>query len=230
MDQVMGFGSNEHVVAQVDPTHKALRVSARPSEVGVYGSYSDSRVSGVMAAGLAAGSVIYAYRQTVPGLLVIPRRIRLTAGVDTVAFAQGATIFDLLRATAFATQYTNGLAITLAGKSGARATRMAAAPFTIANVAVGDIAVANTAALAAGGVAPVFDSAPMKTLVGSVGAVPSTLVVPQPGLLLEFTEPQQPLEIVQGEGFVIRATVPITGTWRFGVDFDFDVVDPSKYF
>lgn len=232
MFRIRGHGTYDHVMAQVDPTHRALRVSVRPSEVGLLGSYSDSRVSGVMAAGLAAAAVIYAWRNSAPagGMLKIVRRVRLTASTDGTAFAQGSALFDLIRLSSFSAQYTGGSNQTLQGKSGARATRMAASQVQFNASAVGDIAVANTGALAAGTPAPVADSAPMKILVAGAGANPAILVVPPPGLLLDLPEPWQGLECMQNEGFAIRATVPATGTWKFGVDVDWDEADPARYF
>jgi hypothetical protein len=229
--KIFGYGIFESVQAQVDKTHGALRTSLRPPEKGVFGSFSVALVSGVMAAGLAAGSPIYAFRWTSSSANALVRRVRVTAGTDATAFAQGSTIFDLIRAQQFAAQYTGGANVTLAGKSQARSTRFAATQQQIANVAVGNIAIANTATLAAGAPAPVLDSNAMALLVGSAGAVPANFPLSSHGLLIDPAEAaRDPLELQNGEGFVIRATVPATGTWKFGVEVDYDEIDPARYF
>lgn len=227
--KIFGFGVYENVQSQVDKTHAAMRVSVRPAEKGVLGSYSVGLVSGVMAAGLAAGSPIFAFRWGAGASNALVRRVRLTAGTDATAFVQGATIFDLIRATGFTVQDTGGAAISLAAKSQARSSRFGASQIQIASSAVGNIAIAGTATLVAGTRA--LDSNPMSVLVGSVGAVPANFPLSSNGLLIDPAEAgRDPLELVNSEGFVIRATVPITGTWRFGVEVDWDEVDPARYF
>lgn len=225
-----GAGSNDDVLAQVDRVHRATRVSLRPTEAGVNGSYSQAFSSGVMAAGLAAGVVIFCWRWGFPSLNCLIKRVRITAGTDTVAFAQGSTIFDLIHGMIPA-QYTNGQVISLVGNSGARSQRFLPSVQQIVNTATGAIAIANTAALVAGVPAPSFDNLAMSVLVGSVGAVPLCYPVPQPGYLIDPTDTtRQPLELPNADGFVIRATVPGTGTWKFGVEVDWDEIDPTKYF
>jgi hypothetical protein len=225
-----GYGINDNVQQQIDRTHAASRTSVRPPEKGAFGAYSIALVSGVMAAGLAAGSPIYAFRWTSNSVSALVRRVRLLAGTDATAFAQGATIFDLIRATNFAVQDTSGATVTIAGKSGAKTQRYPASQIQIAASATGNIAIANTATLTAG--TRTLDSNPLGIIVGSVGAVPANFPVPNgAGYLWEQANPaQEPLELGQNEGFVIRATVPATGTWRFGVEVDYDEVDPARYF
>lgn len=230
---IKGVGPAAGSELQVDPTHRAARVSIRPPDGGTQGgSYGFALVSGVMAAGLAAASPIYAFRWPVGNALTaIVRSLRILAGTDVTAFAQGAVIVDLIKATKLPAQYTGGAAITIAGKDGARSSRFYTNPIQIANVATGDVAIAGTATLAAGAPAPTFESNARAVLVGSVGAVPATIVLPQEGLLIDPRDPgRQPEELIAGEGLVIRATVPATGTWRFAVEIGYDAVDPARYF
>ena len=227
---IKGVGTYDGVEAQVDPSHRALRVSLRPSEVGVLGSYSQAFASGIMAAGLAAGAPIFAMRWSSATAIALVRRVRLTADTDATAFAQGSTLFDLIKATGFTVQDTGGAAISLAGKSGARSSRYPASQIQIAASATGNFAVANTATLTAG--TRTLDSNPLGTIVGGAGANPAiSLLGTTPGYLIDPTEAaRQPLELWNNEGFVIRATVPATGTWKFGVEVDWDEVDPARYF
>lgn len=216
------------ILARIDPIHKALRVSIRPVDTTGGGAYKIALVSGVMTAGLAAGSPIVAFRWTAPSINALIRGVRFTAATDATAFAQGATIIDLIRATNFTVQDTGGAVISLAGKSQAKSTRFNASQIQIAASAVGNIAVAASVTLTAG--TRTLDNNAMAALVGSVGAVPANFVTAQPGALYAPTEAGlNPLELQANEGLVIRATVPITGTWRFAVEIDWDEVDPTKY-
>lgn len=227
--KIFGFGVFENVQAQVDKTHAGLRTSIRPIEKGVGGSYSVALVSGVMAAGLAAGAPIFAFRWTSASLNALIKRVRLTAGTDATAFAQGSAIFDLIRAQGFTAQDTGGAVISIAGKSGARSTRYPASQIQIAASATGNIAVAGTATLTAG--TRTLDNNPLSVLVGSVGAVPANFPLSSNGLLIDPSEAgHEPLECQASEGFVIRATVPGTGTWKFGVEVEYDEIDPARYF
>lgn len=227
--KIFGFGIFENVQAQVDKTHAALRTSLRPAEPGVLGSYTLALPSGVMAAALAAASPIFAYQWLNKNVNTLIRRVRLIATTDGTAFAQGSAIFDLIRASAFTAQYTGGQTLNLLGKSNARATRFAPSQQSINNSAVGAIAVANTATLVAGTPAPTLDNNALGILLGSVGASPAVQLAS--GYLIDPTETARtPFELTLNEGFVIRATVPATGTWKFGVEIDWDEIDPSKYY
>ena len=214
--QIVGTGANSGIEGQVDLTHLATRTSIRPIDYGTGGGFSISLQSGVMAAGLAAGSPILAFQWTVSAAVALIRRLRLTAGTDTTAFAQGSTIFDVIRATAFTVQDTGGVAVTI-GAGQKRATK-----FGTSLVGNAGIRVSSTAALVAG--TRTLDPNPMASLVGSVGAVPLTLASPPPGLLWEENPGRYPLNLIQSEGFIIRATVPATGTWKFAIDIDWEEV------
>lgn len=224
-----GTGVYQKAAQQTEPTHSASRVSIRPIDKGAFGSYKVALVSGVMAAGLAAASPVYAFRWGAASVNALIRRVRLLAGTDATAFAQGSTIFDLIRATGFTVQDTGGATISIAGKSGALSTRFPASQIQIAASAVGNIAIANTGTLTAG--TRTLDNNAMAVIVGSVGAVPANFPIPNgAGNLWDHAAGEEPLELQVNEGFVIRATVPATGTWKFGVEVVYDEVDPARYF
>jgi hypothetical protein len=223
---VKGTGRNNAVFQQTDPVHRAARVSIRPLDKGVFGAYSIGLQSGLMAAGLAPGSTIYAFRWSTVGVWALIRRIEIKATADTVLFAQGAAIFSLTRAQAFSVQATGGQVINFIGKSGARSTRFPASSIQIANSATGNIAISNTGALVPGTLT--LDSQPISILMRTVGgAVLTQLVDAQPLDPSDVT--REPLELAVNEGFIITATVPITGTWRFSVNVDFDEVTLDQY-
>lgn len=230
-NQQTGTGVYSTSVQQVEPSFGAARTTLRPPEIGVGGAFKVALTSGIMAAGLAAASPIFAFRWTDTGMNCWVRRVRITGGTDATAFAQGSAVFDVVRASVFAAQYTGGQTVTLTGKSQQMASRMAPTRQQIAATAVGNIAVANTAALAAGAPAPTLDNNALGVLIGSVGAAPATILVPQPGLLIDPTDPAGwPLELAANEGFVVRATVPGTGTWKFGVEVDYLEFDPQRFY
>lgn len=228
--KLFGFGIFENVQTQVDKTHAALRASLRPPEKGVFGSYKLTLVSGIMAAGLAAGSPIFAVRWGSSAANMLLRKLKFTAATDVTAFAQGSAIFDFIRASKLPAQYTGGANVTLLGKDQAKSTRFAASQQQPINaVATGNIAIANTATLVAGAPAPTLDSNALAAILTSVGAVPANLNIN--GYLIDPTEAaRDPEEFQNGEGGVIRATVPATGTWKFGVEIEWDEIDPARYY
>lgn len=219
------YGDRE---AQVDPTHRSLRFSVRPREVGVGGSYSLALQSGVMAAGMAAASPIFEFRWSSASLIALVTKVGLSAVNDGTAFAATNTscLFDVIRATAFtATDLTGSQNVTLTGKSGARATRFA--PSQIQQTTTTNIVVSNTGALSGG--TKTLDSNPLGAHAGSGLGAGTTIV-----LLARLWDPLEagkgPLELGLNEGLVVRATVAATGTWRFTIDIDWDEIDPARYF
>lgn len=219
------FGDRE---AQVDPTHRALRTSLRPREVGVFGSYSLALQSGVIAAGMAAASPIFEFRWTSSSVIALVTKIGLSAVNDGTAFAVTNTscLFDVVRATAFtATDATGSQNVVFTGKAGARATRFA--PSQIQQTTTTNIVISNTGALSAG--AKTLDSNAIGEHAGTgLGAGTGILA------LCRLWDPLEagkgPIELAINEGLVVRATVAATGTWRFCVDIDWDEVDPARYF
>ncbi len=219
-----GYGNNDNVQQQVDRTHAAARVSIRPPEKGVYGSYSARFASGAFAAGALSAAVISAFRWSSPGISCLLRRVWGAVEVTT-AFAQGGITLDLMRGTGVAAQYTGGATISLQGKAGARSTRMAATQQQISNTATGNIAIANTGALAAPTPTWTLDNQPIGSLEGTL-----TTGVPL-GLIFEARAFDEPLELQNGEGVLVRVTMPATGVVNpFVVIYEWDEVDPARYF
>ena len=188
-------------------------VTARPVEHGKFGAYGTSLVSGTMAAGLAAGSEIYQYRWTPtapPSCLVESVAI----WVSTVtAFAAGSFHFDLYPARAWSADGTGGATATLTTNNGKLSTAMAPS-------AAGTVRIATTAALGAG--TKTADAQALSTIGGTVfadGTVTFIHMTVNPSA--QFLAPDghriHPLLLIASEGFSIRATVPATGTWIFGV-------------
>lgn len=215
--QVQGSPSGN--VAEVAGNTLALRQSARPMNVGAFGSFSVGSASGVMAAGLAGASPIFTFRSAAaagPNMLV--RRVLLSAiGLGT-AFAAGSALFQMLACRAFTVNDTGGGAATVTTNNGKRRT-------SFATTAVQDIRVSATATLTAG--TRTTDATPLATLFGVCSASASVVMVPPTELIRPYDN-DWPLILAPNEGFTIQATVAATGTWSFSVGVDWDEVPSTE--
>lgn len=175
------------------------------------GIYSIGATTGIMAAGLAAGSEIFQFRWAPADtdLIAAIQKIWIDASVSTTFFAAGVPCrFDLAPATSWTAAGTGGSGIT--PSTGLKLdTEMADTA-----VAAGDIRIASTAALGAG----------TKTLglnIGNLSAggpitasLNGTILPPQSPLFeADVASGEHPLVLRDEQGFAIRATVPGTGTW-----------------
>lgn len=204
--QIQGNGGT---VVEVDgPTYKALRVQARPLDVGSLGAYAISLATGTMAAALAAGSEVVQFRWTdATRFAVIDRVVLDGAGNAGTAFAAGFVKFDIAVARAWSADGSGGTSATLTGNNQKLRT---AFPTTL----LAAVRAASTAALTAG--TKVLDSQAIGAVVSAVPATAGAVVCPEGDLFNPSTGTLHPLVLAGtggGEGFVVRATVPITGTW-----------------
>jgi hypothetical protein len=175
-------------------------------------NFSAGAVTGVMAAGAAAASEIFQFRWN-PGAAARKARIlcvQLSVAVDTTAFTAGAAAFDMTVARAWTAAGTGGGTVTPAANSNKLRTSQVPSLFS----AGGEIRVATTAPLGAG--TKTLDTTALNNLVGGAGAAGSTVIFPIP-LYVDWAAYGIPLVLSDQEGFVIRASVPATGTWKAGV-------------
>lgn len=209
-------GSPSGNVAEVAANTLAVRVSERPMNVGVFGSYSVGAASGIMAAGLAGAAPIFTFRGAAaagPNCLI--RRVSFEMGVLGTAFTAGQTLFQLLACRSFTVSDTGGGAVTATTNNMKRRT-------AFGTTAVQDIRVSATATLSAG--TRTADATPISNVVVPVPATTvSTILVPNRDLL-RFGPEAWPLVVAPNEGFTIQATVPATGTWCFNINIDWDEV------
>lgn len=232
---ITGVGTFGNTEMQVDPTHRAARVSLRPNEKGVYGSYRAAFFSGLVAAGMAGPLAIFEMRWTPATVNGLIKRLRFMAVMDATGFAQGSAIFSLFKATKFTALDTTGAATapTLAGKDQAKSTRQAASQLQSATAQ--NFAILNTAATGLTGGTKTLDSNAMALLMGNATVI-TTNGAPVPlNILGYFIDPceagREPEELQANEGLVIRCeSVPATGTWKFGVEVEWDEIDPARYF
>lgn len=173
----------------------------------------------VMNAGLAANSPVFGMRNLgyiPPGQLVAVNRpiaisqLRLKFATDAVGFAVGSIRLEAFKTDSPAGNYTGGGAVLAQRK---KTTGYVAIPATEI-----DAVVSTGAALTDGGAGvqdpqgTAFDSLLLTAATGALGPYGESVWWPEDGV---------PLVIEQNEGFIVRATVPATGTWTGFIGFDF---------
>lgn len=217
----IGIASTAGVPLEIDATHKAARVSARPLDHGALGHYSYGGFTGVLPAALAGNSEVFQFRWNPADTsrLAVVNEIKIAASVSTTFFAAGVPVqLELRKASAWTVQGTLGTGITM-GADGKDRSNMA--PSSMVN---GDMRIATTAALGAGtknleGIALAAVCAAGPT------ANPGTIFAPQFLWRAEVGDGQHPLVLAALEGFVIRSVaVPGTGTWQLAVQLDWTEV------
>lgn len=189
-----------------------------PVDYGTGGCYHHAAKSGIMAAGLAAGAPIFAFRNPSPSLLALLHRIRLCLYTDSVGFTAGVGTFDLYRAVSFTVQDTGGAAVTLSGNETKLRSAMAGPSIVMQR--------STTAALTPG--TRTLDAAPIDSVLCQATASANTLFVHKVNLFEQLSG-EHPLALAQNEGFVIQATVPATGTWRWEIMLEWSEVLATGY-
>lgn len=210
---------NSGTVAEIDgTTFRALRVTNRPMEYGALGYYQISTLSGSMAAGMAANGQIWHARWTDATRFCLPLHLSLTGMRTTTAFAAGVIDIKATIVRVWSADGSGGTAATLTGNNQKLRTSMG-------STLMGTIRTASTAALTAG--TQTLDAQDLGMIVthssGGVGAatpIIGSIYLPHRALFDQHPSPGgHPLVFAQNEGLVIRATVPATGVWNFGVTF-----------
>ena len=208
--QIFGFTPANGPADVGGTVFRALKVQPMPIDYGSLGAYRKSLISGTMAAGLAANSEIGQFRWADATRFCVTTRIVLDglAGSAT-AFTAGFAKVDLLPARSWSADGSGGTAGTITGNNGKlRTTGMG-------TTLLGAMRIASTAALTAG--TKTLDTDAIGQFTFSIGTVVSTIYA---GQVVLFGEDgavgMMPVVLAQNEGFVLRATVPATGTWQFG--------------
>ena len=195
--------------AEVDSLSGALVTRAAPFTSSTGGTYSLTSKSGAMSAGLAGNSPIYAFRNVSASLLVLLRRVKISAWSLGTGFTAGLGTFDLFRATSWTIADTGGTTDTITTVNGKMRTAMPSI------AALAEIRHSSTAALAAG--TRTLDTQTLESLNVNVPATTNFAFVPSPTFLFDRPADYYPLVLAQNEGVVIQATVPATGTWTFAI-------------
>lgn len=196
--------------AAVYPNPNAIAGS--PSQA-VLGSYCMGLASGTMASGLAANAPIASFRYGGANLALV-RKIILSVGDTSTAFAAGVFTFNTFAARTFSASDTGGTAATLTGNNGKLRT-------SFATTGISDFRVSSTATLSAG--TRTLDATALASVSVSDPATAGQSPLPPTNLFIQEMG-EQPLQLATNEGFVVQATVPATGTWTFSVRVCWDEV------
>lgn len=201
---------NTGTVAEVDGTnYRAMRTTLRPIDHGSLGAFRLSGLSGTMAAGLAADSEVFQFRWTdSTRVCVITSIIWDGLSGSATAFAAGFGKVDLLVARSWTADGSGGTILTPTGNN----QKMRS---TMNTSLVGGSRISSTAALSAG--TKILDTRAVGQYSAAFGTATSTQWMPQVDLFHVDPGGECPIILTQNEGIVVRATVPATGTWQFGV-------------
>jgi hypothetical protein len=207
-------GNGQVTKANSAPVTMATDQFMGTQSAAVLGSYCMSLTSGTMAAALAANAPIISFRYGGSGLALV-RKIRLSIGDTSTAFAAGAFTFNTFAARTFSASDSGGNAATLTGNNGKMRT-------SFATTAISDFRVSSTAGLTPG--TRTLDSTPLGAVTVSVPATAGTDVI-APTYLVQPEVGEQPLQLANNEGVVVQAAaVPATGTWTFSAQICWDEV------
>src|SRR5437667_7914666 len=172
------------------------------------GSYSLGAESGLMAAGLAAGSEIFQWRwnPSVAGVICVLRKVRI-AGASVGAFAAGYGSFAVKNARAWSADGTGGTAVSFSAAQDQVKRFYAPMKASVAPTGTG-IRIASTLALGAG--TKTFDTNLFAVQPFGVLATAGTgLGGTESLLVIEDNDDMYPPLYQPNEGFSILATGPI---------------------
>ena len=205
---------NSGVISEVESTSRASRVTTRPIDVGALGAYALNSTTGTMVAGLAAGSPVYSFRWSdSSGKVALIRTIRLSMSSVT-AMVVGLGFFDVVAARSWTASDSGGNLISLAGNNNKRRTSFGSS--------LAEIRQSSTAALTAG--TRTLDGNAIAGIRFGTTAVANTVFLQTNPVWTPDFDGEWPLVLGQNEGFVIRATVPGTGTWNMDVSLEWSEV------
>lgn len=183
-----------------------------PLDYSPGGIYQHVAKSGVIAPYLPAGSTIYSFLWTSPGMLALIWRLRMMAWTVT-AFSGGLATFDLFVARNFTAGDSGGIPANLGGENNQLRTSMAASSAAIQ--------IASTGGLTPG--TRTLDAAPMESFTALAPQTNDMLFPTEPVILFEKDKGDHPLLLAQNEGFVINASVPNSNsTWSVAVTLEWN--------
>lgn len=170
--------------------------------VASLGAYRLATQTGTIAAGAAALSPWLSFRWTNATNLAVVRSVRIALQADA-SFTNGNAVIDMIVARSFNASDTGGTALTPLTTQKMR-TSMGAS-------LLGDLRVSATAALVAG--TRTLDANPVAGAHFGVSTTGSTIQLPNTQIFDSATAGMWPLVLAQNEGFILRGTLPATGTW-----------------
>lgn len=214
-------GATSNQIAEVDAVTRALHVAAMPAGSGLIGSYSLGTKTGIMAAGLGAAAPFFSLRfqpTTFPNSLMLVKKVLLTVSTLGTAFTAGSALFETFTIRSYTVKDTGGgsltvgTAVTVGKLRGAQGIS-----------GVDDFRISATATLSAG--TQTVDTNPIDSTIIAIPATSvSYAILANKYPIFEAKPGEHPIVLVAGEGLVIRATVPATGTWSASVQVAWDEV------
>jgi len=215
-------GGTSAILAEVGAAAaKPIHVTSKPIDYGTLGHYRISRVTGVLAAALAANAVVFSFRWGDATRLCILTKLKarfLPLTPFTAATLTDHTSFDAFIGRSFTASHTGGTGITPAGNDAKMRTSMGTSLVT-------DVRIATTAALGGGTItvdaSPFAQSIRKGNRVNPAAATEEVVMPTTDGMELDFfmADGDHPPVFAQNEGFVIRnRTVwPAAGTGQLMV-------------
>jgi hypothetical protein len=200
--------------AEVEFLSKALRITHRSLDYGVGGSFHLTSKTGVMSAGLSAGSPIYSFRVASSSLLAIVRRIKISAW-SIAGFAAGLGSMNMFRATSWSAPDSGGTIDTITVNNAKLRTSMASI------AALAEVRHSSTGALSPG--TRTKDNHELESLNVNVTTATNTAFIPTMTLFHKMPG-EHPLVLALNEGIMIEATVPATGTWTCAITTEWEEV------
>lgn len=195
------------------PLDRHLVDIIRPFDVGSLGSYQVAAQTGTIGANVGPLTPWFSFRWTNAANLAVVRTVQVTFQ-SVAGFTAGNGLFDMIVARSFSASDTGGVAVSLAGSAQKMRTSMGTS-------LVGDMRISTTATLVAG--TRTLDANPIASVPCSANTSASATQLPFTSLF-ETPPGQYPLVLAQNEGFILRATVPTTGTWIASLHLVWDEV------
>jgi hypothetical protein len=166
-----------------------------------------------MAAGLGGASPVFAFRWTNANLCLV-RKVALSMNSLGTGFTAGVGLFEMMAARAWSAADTGGGTLTITTNNAKRRT-------SFGTTLVQEIRQSTTATLTAG--TRTLDANPHATVQFAVSASTNAVQLATTAIWNPDFSGEWPLVLTNtggGEGFVIRATVPATGTWQMQVSVE----------
>lgn len=199
-------------IAEVETATRALRITPRPTDVGSLGSYAITVSTGTMAAGIASASPIFSIRWTdATGKVMLLRVVRVAVYSLGTGFATGTGFLEMVAARSFSASDTGGAAVTLTTNNAKRKTAFGTS-------LIGSALISTTAALTAG--TRTLDTNPLSAVHFGVPATTNLVLLPTSPIWVPDFSGEWPMVFAQNEGFIIRITVPATGTWGADIQME----------
>lgn len=216
------YQGNSAVVGEVESTHRAMRISGRPMELGTRGAYS----LGVMAGPLNATTTgeVFQMRWTDATRDMILRSVWVAGFVSTTAFAAGVPPQLAMRiARSWSADGTGGTAVVFSTAN----TNKKRTDFPLSLLSDTGTRFCGATALGAG--TKTLDTNRCAFLVGQAGSTTGqTWVIPPTYMWQRNTDDEYPFLFETNEGFILEIpAIPATGTWSIQIQVEWAEIDPN---